>query len=223
MPPASLINRLFSVEQSDSKTKKGAACSAVMNNIISITTRKKVADETRTEFGYERTECACSACVNNCRHLPGYLIPDDLERINRYLGYKSIVKFAFDCLLASPGAIVARVDGSIFRIPTLVPRRKADGSCIFLNERGGCEIHAVSPFGCSFFDCRQSQREANERSSRGLQEIARSWADASCHIYMMVWRLLDVAGKRAIPSHVARQRMQMSDASPLTNDSTNDL
>ncbi len=194
-----------------------------MNNIISITTRERVAVEARTEFGYERTECTCSDCINNCRHLPGYLIPADLERISRYLGYKSIVKFAFDYLLASPGAIVARFDGSIFRIPTLVPRRRADGSCIFLYEHGRCEIHSVSPFGCSFFDCRQSQEEANARSSRGLQEIARSWVHASRHIYTMIWRLLDIAGKRAIPPHIARQRMGMSDASPSTNNSTNNL
>lgn len=197
-----------------------------MNNIISIATRQRIADETetRTEFGYERTECACSACVNNCRHLPGYLIPADLERISRYLGYKSIVKFAFDCLLASPGATVARFDGRIFRIPTLVPRRKADGSCIFLDERGRCEIHAVSPFGCSFFDCHQSQEEANARSSRGLQEIARAWAHASRHIYTMLWRLLDTTGHHAIPPEIARQQMQVGSESPaLTADNAKQI
>lgn len=191
----------------------------MMNNIISITTRQRIADETRTEFGFERTECACSACINNCRRLPGYLIPADLERISRALGYKSIVKFAFDCLLASPGATVARHDGRIFRIPTLVPRRKADGSCIFLNERGRCKIHAVSPFGCSFFDCHQSQEEANRRSSRGLQEIARAWVHASGNVYTMLWRLLDTAGHRAIPPEIARQQMRAVNVSlALTTD-----
>lgn len=178
-----------------------------MNKIISITTRKRVATETRTEFGHTRTECACSTCVNNCRHLPGYLIPADLERISRYLGYKSIVKFAFDCLLASPGATVARFDGSIFRIPTLVPRRKADGSCIFLGEGNRCTIHGVSPFGCSFFDCKQTPEETNRRSVRGLQEIAQCWVYASRYIYPMVWRLLDMANLRAIPPEIARRHL----------------
>jgi hypothetical protein len=42
-----------------------------------------------------------------------------------------------------------------------------------VNKR--CVIHAVSPFGCRRFDCHMSQREADIRSSRGLQAIAREW------------------------------------------------
>jgi hypothetical protein len=35
----------------------------------------------RIEFGVARTECACSACILNCRYLPGSLIPAVLNRI----------------------------------------------------------------------------------------------------------------------------------------------
>jgi hypothetical protein len=42
-----------------------------------------VIDRGRSEFGFFRTVCACAGCVLNCRHLPGYLIPADLERIRR--------------------------------------------------------------------------------------------------------------------------------------------
>ena len=35
----------------------------------------------RTEFGFERTECACEECIQFCVSLPGSLIPADLEAI----------------------------------------------------------------------------------------------------------------------------------------------
>jgi hypothetical protein len=82
----------------------------------------------RSDFGYVRTVCACAECVNNCRHIPGYLIPADVSRMARHLGFAHLVEFAFRYLLASPGATVMRA-GRVFHIPTLVPRRKEDGSC----------------------------------------------------------------------------------------------
>lgn len=162
----------------------------------------------RTEFGFARTECACHDCQQNCRYIPGYLIPDDIERVSRHLGYTNIGEFAFDCLLASPGATVMGQDGHVFQIPTIVPRRKEeDGSCVFLQGEG-CSIHSVSPFGCAYFDCRQSHQEANRRSSRGLQEIARHLTAATAtSSYTVLWRLLYAAGRRAVPPHIARAQM----------------
>ena len=164
--------------------------------------------EERTEFGFERTECACSDCTLNCKHLSGYLLPSDVERIARHLGYTNLGDFAFDNLLASPGATVMNAEGHIFQIPTLVPRRKADGSCVFLDANDRCTIHAVSPYGCSFFDAHQADSEANARSGRGLQEIAREWVAGSRSAYAVLWKLLCEAGLRAVPPHVARERMK---------------
>jgi hypothetical protein len=42
-------------------------------------------DPARTEFGFTRTVCACDRCIRYCQHLPGYLIPADLERIHQQL------------------------------------------------------------------------------------------------------------------------------------------
>ncbi len=169
----------------------------------------------RTQFGFARTECACRECQENCRRIPGYLIPDDIERISRHLGYTNIGEFAFDYLLASPGATVMGAGGRIFQIPTLVPRRKEeDHSCAFLDPNGCCSIHAVSPFGCAMFDCRQSHEEANRRSSRGLQEIARHWMAGATSGYTVLWRLLDLAGRRAIPPHIARRQMPLEQLQP---------
>lgn len=165
---------------------------------------------TRAEFGFARTECACHECQQHCRAIPGYLVPDDIERISHHLNYTNIGEFAYDYLLASPGATVMGTGGRIFQIPTLVPRRKEeDNSCAFLDAENRCSIHAVSPFGCSHFDCRQSHEEANRRSSRGLQEIARHWAAATTNSYTVLWRLLYAAGRRAIPPHIARRQMPL--------------
>ena len=50
----------------------------------------------RTEFGFERTACACSECAINCRFIPGYLIPADLDRIAGHLGSENLIEFALD-------------------------------------------------------------------------------------------------------------------------------
>ncbi len=96
-------------------------------------------EKTRREFGFDRTVCSCEECVNNCRYIPGYLIPADLERIARFLGVRNTVTFAIENLLASPGATVMK-EGRLFQIPTLVPRRKDDGSCLFLDKNNLCRF-----------------------------------------------------------------------------------
>src|SRR5262245_66325706 len=86
----------------------------------------------RTEFGFTRTECACEQCVACCEILPAYLVPSDIEVIAVHLGYDDMIKFAMENLLASPGAIVS-VGKKLARIPTLVPQRKPEQTCKFLD------------------------------------------------------------------------------------------
>lgn len=170
-------------------------------------------DDARVEFGFKRTECACAECTMNCRFIPGHLIPADVKRISRHLGYTNVFKFAMENLTASPGAMVmSAADGRVFQIPTLVPQRKPDGSCKFL-QNNSCTIHAVSPYGCALFDAHQSSAEANRRSSRGLEEIAREWAVKSRSIYALLWKMLFAVGLRAVPPQVARQRMKEAEGS----------
>src|SRR5438067_916759 len=91
-------------------------------------------DPARAEFGFCRTRCDCLECTRSCRHIPGYLIPADLERMDRFLAPdQDLVTWAKRHLLASPGALVMR-GGRAFRIPTLVPARRPDGACLFLTE-----------------------------------------------------------------------------------------
>jgi len=165
-----------------------------------------VIDPARTEFGFSRTVCACHECTLNCHHIPGYLIPADLERIHRHLSpSEDLLAWAKRNLLASPGALVMRC-GQIFRISTLVPARRPDGACIYLTATDQCAIHAVSPFGCAFFDAHMTHTEADQRSKRVLQAVIDAW-DAGGP-YAQVWVALAGDGLVAQPPEVARQQLR---------------
>jgi hypothetical protein len=107
----------------------------------------------RREFGLDRSACGCATCVRHCRYVSGYLVPSDLGRL--VPPGADPFAWAESNLRASPGALVGDSGtGRHWRIPTLVPAVRADGSCIHLDDAGRCAIHAVAPFGCAFFDCR---------------------------------------------------------------------
>lgn len=161
----------------------------------------------RAEFGFARTTCACSNCSINCRFIPGYLIPADLERIAAHVGAENVMAFAADNLLASPGAIVGTTDGQRHRIPTLVPARHGNGACKFLAANGDCSIHAVSPFGCAFFDAHQSPEESDSLSMQGLMAIGREWQQPDDSVYVAIWLVLNEAGLTAPAPMLARAKM----------------
>ena len=198
--------------------EKKAAGKAAMNNTSTCLTDNAAAahatgttpeptpqSEPRTEFGFARTECACANCASHCRVVPGYLMPADVERISRHLGYTNPLSFASENLLASPGATVLQA-GQLRQLPTLVPRYQANGACVFLDENSRCRIHAVAPYGCAMFDSHMSDDEANRRSTRGLWEIARLWANPKAHLYTLLWRILDATNRHALPPALARLR-----------------
>ena len=163
----------------------------------------------RTVFGFARTECVCAECVLNCQHMPGYLIPEDLPAIAAALGYDDWDKFALESLAASSGATVL-TDKGMMQIPTLVPQRQANGACKFLDENQRCRLHAVSPFGCSFFDCTQSKAEADGRSAQGLQAIVSDLLMRG--MYAHLWLLLDTHGLHAVPALEAKARIRAAHA-----------
>lgn len=164
-------------------------------------------DHNRSEFGFPRTTCACNACVNNCRNLPGMLIPSDIPRIARHLGFTDVMEFARDNLLASPGALV-QIDDQQVRIPTIVPQRTLDGSCKFLqNDR--CTIHPVSPFGCAFFSEHEPRSTGDHKSKLGLVQIMRD--HRSNGRYSRIWSMLDSLDLRAPDPRILRRRMNQVD------------
>jgi Fe-S-cluster containining protein len=159
--------------------------------------------ESRTEFGFERTICDCRECTVNCEFISGYLIPADLERMKAALNGVSLENWALTALLASPGATVV-MGGQLIQIPTLVPARRSNGHCIFL-QHGRCNIHAISPFGCSFSDSHMSFAEAQTRSAAGLQAIIEAFAQQA--EYARLWDKLYRKGLRAEAASVVRARM----------------
>lgn len=152
----------------------------------------------RKEFGFTRTACACEDCTISCRHMPGYLIPADLEPMAKACGSDNPAKWAVDNLSASPGATArVRASQALVQIPTLVPRAKEDGSCIFLGDKGECLVHEHSPFGCAFFDAHMDKEEADRRSGQGLVRIHHD-----LHIggpYSNIWQILSMTGHHARP------------------------
>jgi Fe-S-cluster containining protein len=120
-----------------------------------------------------RTVCACRACSVCCEHVPGVLIPSDVGELARALGYADAERFASDSLCVSEGATMAVSDGRVVSLPTLVPRSRADGSCVFYRQ-GRCAVHRVSPFGCAYFDAHMDDAEHQRRTAHGYGLI---WAD----------------------------------------------
>ena len=167
-----------------------------------------MADE-RTEFGFKRIVCDCSDCSKFCFAMPGYLVPSDIRRMAERLNEPDLAQFAFDNLLASPGAIVI-ANGAYRTIPTLVPARKPDGSCRFLKS-GRCEIHAEAPFGCAYVSNEQAKEESDAISARGLQEIAKAWRNGD--LYAQLWLMLYHSGRIAPSPIEARARMRAAEES----------
>jgi hypothetical protein len=167
-----------------------------------------VIDAARTEFGFNRTVCACPECTMNCHHIPGYLIPADLERMHQQLSpSEDLHAWARQYVLASPGAVVL-CQGQAVRIPTLVPARRPDGAFTFLTDAGRCAIHAVAPYGCAFFDTHMPQAEADRRSKRGLQAVLEAWEAGGP--YARLWVMLADAGLVAPAPEVARRQLRQA-------------
>jgi hypothetical protein len=133
--------------------------------------------------------------------MPGYLIPADLERMKPT--DRDVFAWAEENLLASPGALVEK-NGIRFRIPTLVPAKQADGSCIHLDD-GHCNIHAIAPFGCAFFSCQDNEWNADVLSSKGLVAIMQDHSVQG--EYCRVWLHLDSKGLRSESAEVLRKKI----------------
>jgi hypothetical protein len=154
----------------------------------------------RTEFGVARSSCSCGECQLKCRFMPGFLIPADLKRMIP----PTVDPFAWAerNLLASPGAIVV-YKGETFRVPTLVPATKADGSCINLTREGRCAVHAIAPFGCAFFACNV---DPPGLSQAGIAATANELHAGG--LYAQLWYHLWETGRRQLGPEILRPRME---------------
>lgn len=123
-------------------------------------------DEPREQYGYKRTEAATEADILNCKHMPGCLVPDDVQRMRDALHPgMDYTEFAERHLEASEGSLVVK-DGHPIRLPTLVPKRNPEtGHCHWFDATSKrCTIHKHAPFGCAFFDAHMPKAEGEARS-----------------------------------------------------------
>lgn len=174
---------------------------------------------------FERTTCACDKCKVPCRHMPGCLVPGDLEAIKTYLHVKDeeCIDWLCENFRASSGAKVLRMikgtpEPELLEVPTIVPAQKPDGSCVFLADNGQCKIHPVSPFGCAYHDMHMNIEEAGERSDA----CVRSQMDAleernGINLYKDAIELLRSKGRLAPPIEERRANLE-EDLALVEND-----
>ena len=164
-----------------------------------------------------RTSCSCDKCQHGCKVMPAYLLPQDIEGYLQkpmpregvstamWLRYNSA-----DNLLASEGGLVGMVNkltGEVtkFRVPTLVPTSKPDGSCVHYRD-GKCGVHKQSPSGCSMFNAcavggkqRKQDKLAEEFQMRLLKmwsNFTRGEASEEEEFYCRLWKILWDKGRR---------------------------
>lgn len=123
---------------------------------------------------FERTTCACDLCRVPCRHMPGCLIPGELEEIAKHQGVDLETPegehWVQDHFRASNGARVYHPASRLMMdVPTIVPAQQPNGRCVFLTDEDSCSIHEVAPFGCSYHDLHLGKDEADRRSDLCVQ------------------------------------------------------
>ena len=161
------------------------------------------------EYGLERKTCDCELCKINCCFMPGCLSPLDLRRMQEWdavpENLPDQLKWAETRLLASPGGLAVK-SGRLFRIPTLVPATKANGTCIHFTNEEKCAIHPVAPFGCAYFD-----HNSGPATTRDIYEYMAAVCDEWWHrpdgIYCQTWVHLHFKGLIQQSPEVLRERM----------------
>ncbi len=152
-------------------------------------------------FKIDRTNCGCDRCVAACKCMPGMLVPGDLESIAEFMDERYVDNYVVGTVLenfvASDGAVVAvRTTGGrqLMRIPTIVPKSREDGSCVFLDENNRCAIHEVAPYGCRNFSV-HGERTADDdmKVAHGLHKITQS------DQYLKTHAMLEAMGQVAKP------------------------
>jgi len=98
----------------------------------------------------ERKECSCKECQSYCRHVPGWFLPEEIDKTAALLGMEP-VQFFREHL-----TVDAWVGDTAF---TLRPRTTTEGGggvspydprgeCSFFKD-GKCGIHAAKPHECA--------------------------------------------------------------------------
>lgn len=138
--------------------------------------------------------------------MPGMCASGDVEAIAKYLG-QDLPEVLAENFVSGDGAKCMRRtdDGSVevFSIPTITPRQRADGTCVFLDDAGLCKIHSVSPLGCACVDSHMSRANSGDKIVHdALYEICQDKE------YQRQWYALHEAGLRARPTRERRDAFE---------------
>lgn len=118
---------------------------------------------------FQRTVCACPAEVAYCKTRPAGLVPGDVERIAAFL--KLPVDECLQLYFSASDRTTVLAGGQARTVWQLVPITQAHG-CVFLGADDRCKIHAVSPFGCAYFDSHMNAREGDRRSRWMIYQLS---------------------------------------------------
>lgn len=152
----------------------------------------------------DRSECSCEMCRAACRHMPGMLIPGDIDRIAECLDTTPSEDFIAKNFRASTG-MKALCQGNTVVIPTIVPAQKPNGECVFYSN-GKCTVHKASPFGCSHFRVCDNSEEG-VRESGGRVRLAAN-AIANSVDYSLTWGFLH--GKDLVAEPIEHRKSALS-------------
>jgi hypothetical protein len=157
----------------------------------------------RQEFGFVRNTCSCRKCSVFCEFIPGFLVPSDLDRL--IPSGDDPLLWAEQYLLASPGFQIKTPQFTL-SIPSLVPRRKGNGHCHWLQD-GRCTIHENSPYACAFHNqCRQTDAQAERIGIAGREARAKAFEEDGQ--YAQIWRHLWEKGLRELTSTESMRRVR---------------
>lgn len=127
---------------------------------------------------FERTACACTACVGYCKTAPGVLIPSDIPRIAARLVELKRIDRPDDVVTFLRAArelhFVEKGTERTTTVSPIYPARQRGGRCVFLSAENRCEIHDVSPFGCAYFDAHMDPKELERRKTWSFQQMQQS-------------------------------------------------
>jgi len=160
----------------------------------------------------ERNYCACEHCKAGCKAMPGMLAPGDLAAIAEHQNKsENDVNWLVNNFVASEGAKVV-LGESVRNIPTITPKQKEDGRCVFMNADDTCSIHRVSPFGCRVFRICSEPDATHDDLIEKVDEDREKIGIALKHCiiddeYHDAWEILQASGCIAEPLEVRRGRL----------------
>lgn len=105
-----------------------------------------------TQQDLSRVECACAKCVNACKDIPGWFLPNEVAEAAAifkmteqqfFEKYLTVDYWTGDTIFVLRPRTVAEPGGEVS------PAYPFGHRCVFLDENNRCSIHAAKPHECA--------------------------------------------------------------------------